>query len=69
VGPRAVPDTVVKRKIPSPRWESNPQTPVVQSLYRLTYPGKALIPHPICEIFSSGRHIPSPTMTHSAEND
>jgi hypothetical protein len=24
VGPRAVPDAVVKRNIPSPRWESNP---------------------------------------------
>jgi hypothetical protein len=24
VGPRAILDTVVKRKIPSPRWESNP---------------------------------------------
>jgi hypothetical protein len=30
VGPRAVLDTVVKRKIPSPRWESNPRTPIVQ---------------------------------------
>jgi hypothetical protein len=30
VGPRAVLDTVVKRKIPSPRWESNPITPIVQ---------------------------------------
>jgi hypothetical protein len=25
VGPRAVPDAVVKRKIPSPRRESNPR--------------------------------------------
>jgi hypothetical protein len=30
VGPRAVLDTVVKRKIPSLRRESNPRTPVVQ---------------------------------------
>jgi hypothetical protein len=30
VGPRAVLDAVVKRKIPSPRRESNPRTPVVQ---------------------------------------
>jgi hypothetical protein len=29
VGPRAVLDAVVKRKIPSPRWESNPRTPIV----------------------------------------
>jgi hypothetical protein len=28
VGPRAVLDTVVKRKIPNPRRESNPRTPV-----------------------------------------
>jgi hypothetical protein len=27
VGPRAVLDAVVKRKIPSPRWESNPRIP------------------------------------------
>jgi hypothetical protein len=27
---RAVLDAVVKRKIPSPRWESNSRTPIVQ---------------------------------------
>jgi hypothetical protein len=30
VGPRAVLDMVVKRKIPIHRWESNPRTPIVQ---------------------------------------
>jgi hypothetical protein len=30
VGPRAVLDAVMKRKIPSPRRESNPRTPIVQ---------------------------------------
>jgi hypothetical protein len=30
VGPRAVLDAVVKRKIPSLRRESNPRTPIVQ---------------------------------------
>jgi hypothetical protein len=30
VGPRAVLNAVVKRKIPSPRRESNPRTPTVQ---------------------------------------
>jgi hypothetical protein len=30
VCPRAVLDAVVKRKIPSPRRESNPRTPIVQ---------------------------------------
>jgi hypothetical protein len=30
VGPRAVLDAVVKRKIPSPHRESNPRTPIVQ---------------------------------------
>jgi hypothetical protein len=30
VGPRIVLDAVVKRKIPSPRRESNPRTPIVQ---------------------------------------
>jgi hypothetical protein len=32
VGPRAVLDAVVKRKIPSPRRESNPRTPIIQPL-------------------------------------
>jgi hypothetical protein len=32
VGPRAVLDAVVKRKIPNPRRESNPRTPIVQSV-------------------------------------
>jgi hypothetical protein len=43
VGPRAVLDAVVKRKIPSPRRELNPINPTVQpaaySLYRLSYHG------------------------------
>jgi hypothetical protein len=30
VGPTAVLDAAVKRKIPSPRRESNPRTPIVQ---------------------------------------
>jgi hypothetical protein len=30
VGPRAVLDAIVKRKIPSPRRESSPRTPIVQ---------------------------------------
>jgi hypothetical protein len=30
MGPRAVLDTVVKRKIPSPFQESNPRTPFIQ---------------------------------------
>jgi hypothetical protein len=30
VGPRAVLDAVVKRKIPSPRRESKPRTPIIQ---------------------------------------
>jgi hypothetical protein len=31
-GPGAVLDAVVKRKIPGPRRESNPRTPIVQSV-------------------------------------
>jgi hypothetical protein len=31
-GPRAVLDAVVKRKIPSPRRESNPRIPIVQPI-------------------------------------
>jgi hypothetical protein len=30
MGPRAVLEALVKRKIPSPRRESNPRTPIVQ---------------------------------------
>jgi hypothetical protein len=30
VGPKVGPDAVVKRKIPSPRRESNPKIPIVQ---------------------------------------
>jgi hypothetical protein len=44
VGPRAILDAVVKRKIPSPRRKSNPRTPIVQPLaqcYRLSYPGSS----------------------------
>jgi hypothetical protein len=29
---RAILDAVVKKKIPSPRWKSNPGTPIVQSV-------------------------------------
>jgi hypothetical protein len=36
VGRRAVLDTVVKRKIPSPRRESNPRTPIVQPVAQRT---------------------------------
>jgi hypothetical protein len=32
MGPRAVLDVVVKRKIPSLRRESNPRTPIIQPL-------------------------------------
>jgi hypothetical protein len=32
VGPRVVLDAVVKRKIASPRRESNPRTPIVQPI-------------------------------------
>jgi hypothetical protein len=32
VGPRAVLDAMMKRKIPIPRRESNPRTPIIQSV-------------------------------------
>jgi len=37
VDPRAVLDTVVKRKIPSPRRESNPKTPIFQPVAQRYY--------------------------------
>jgi hypothetical protein len=30
MGPRVVLEAVVKRKVPSPRRESNPRTPIIQ---------------------------------------
>jgi hypothetical protein len=42
VGPRAVLDAVVKRKIPSPRRESNPRTPIVQPVSQL-YTDRAIM--------------------------
>jgi hypothetical protein len=32
VGPRPILDMAVKRKIPSPCWESNPRTPIIQPI-------------------------------------
>jgi len=32
VGPRAVLNMVVKRKISSPHWESKPRTPIIQHM-------------------------------------
>jgi hypothetical protein len=43
VGPRAVLDAVVKRKIPSPRRESNRRTPIVQLSRLLPNEAKPLI--------------------------
>jgi hypothetical protein len=43
VGPRAVLDAVVKRKIPSPRRESNPRTPIVQTVTVSSRPQRTAI--------------------------
>jgi hypothetical protein len=37
VGPRVVLDAVVKKKIPSPRRESNPRTPIVKPIAKAKY--------------------------------
>jgi hypothetical protein len=42
VGPRAVLNAVVKRRIPSPLRESNPRTPVVQPVAQ-RYTDRAII--------------------------
>jgi hypothetical protein len=42
VGPRAVLDAVVKRKIPSPCRESNPRTPIVKSVAQ-RYTGSSVL--------------------------
>jgi hypothetical protein len=44
VGPRAVPDAVVKKKIPSPRRESNPRTSIVQPVTQ-RYTDRAITAH------------------------
>jgi hypothetical protein len=44
VGPRALLDTVMKRKIPSPGRESNPRTPIVQPIaQRYNFSKRALL--------------------------
>jgi hypothetical protein len=46
VGPRTVLDTVVKRKIPSPRRESKPRTPILQPVaQRYTYWAITAVPY------------------------
>jgi hypothetical protein len=58
MGPRAVLDAVVKRKIPSPRRESNPRTPIVQPValtggvkWVINEPGDALQMSLLLEMF------------------
>jgi hypothetical protein len=53
VGPRAVLDTGVKRKIPSPRRESNPRTPTVQPVAQ-RYTDRAITALIIIKIISDG---------------
>jgi hypothetical protein len=45
VGPRAVLDAVVNRKIPSPRRDSKPKTPIVQHVARKLKIFVFLMPH------------------------
>jgi hypothetical protein len=48
VGPRAVLDAVVKRKIPSPPRDSNPRTPIVQ---------------PVAQRYTNTKHVKYETFT------
>jgi hypothetical protein len=56
-GPRAVLDAVVKRKIPSPRWKSNPRTPLVQPVtqHYTSYKGaeNKSTPWPLVTVFKT----------------
>jgi hypothetical protein len=58
VGPRAVLDAVVKRKIPNPRRESNPRTAArIPALYRLSYHGYKYWSHGVRNKTSSYRAL------------
>jgi hypothetical protein len=50
VDPRTVLDAVVKRKIPSPRRESNHETPIVQPV-AMRYTDWAITAHIKCKLF------------------
>jgi hypothetical protein len=51
VGPRAVLDVVVKRKIPSPSHELNPRTPIVQHIAQCYTDSTSLNMHHIGKCF------------------
>jgi hypothetical protein len=53
VGPRAVLDAVVKRKIPIPRRESNPTTPIIQLVAQLLSKKFLLLFFVISDLFES----------------
>jgi hypothetical protein len=61
VGPRAVLDAVVKRKIPSPRRKSNPKTPnLIQTL--ISVPGYFLQSH-VTSLTKLQTYSPYPLVT------
>jgi hypothetical protein len=57
VGPRAVLNAVVKRKIPSPHLESNPRTPIVQLIAQRYKLSRFIV------VFKTARHC-APIMSH-----
>jgi hypothetical protein len=64
VGPRAVLDAVVKRKIPSPRRESEPRTPIVQPVaQRYTDWAIRALPLVLGDLFLVLWDLPHPTFT------
>jgi hypothetical protein len=72
VGPRAVLDAVVKRKIPSTRLESNPRTPIVQPIAQ-RYTDWAITSKCIAitgsEINRYNRRIAQPVNIHSLKRN
>jgi hypothetical protein len=59
VGPRAGPDTVVKRKIPSPCRDSNPRPYSTQpSAILLSYSGLHLLPHTLIPAVEHPQYLP-----------
>jgi hypothetical protein len=73
VGSWVVLDAVVKRKIPRPRWESNPRTPIVQPVaqcytdWAMTALDKTIVSNELAQSCGTNRDISIPKTTLHVE--